>query len=252
MVLYFTSTGNSKFIANRIAKDLNKDLISLNDIFKNNKKWEFHSTSPFILVSPIYAWRLPKKLENFLKTAKFNGNNEIYILVTMGKDCGLTQKYCKKIIENRNMILKGFEAINMPDNYFIGSTMNSKEKSIEEIKQVIPKIDNIKNLISENKSFFQNKYNKNDWFLSSIGNWGFNTFMANSKSFKVSNKCTKCKKCINNCPINNITLENEKINFNNNCIFCLGCLHKCPVQAIDYKGNIEKNGQYIFPKELEI
>ena len=50
----------------------------------------------------------------------------------------------------------------------------------------------------------------------------------------------------------NITLENEKIKFNNNCIFCLGCLHKCPVQAIDYKGNIEKNGQYIFPKELEI
>ena len=55
MVLYFTSTGNSKFIANKIAKDLNKDLISLNDIFKNNKNWEFHSTSPFILVSPIYA-----------------------------------------------------------------------------------------------------------------------------------------------------------------------------------------------------
>ena len=74
--------------------------------------------------------------------------------------------------------------------------------------------------------------------------------MANSKSFTLSDKCIKCKKCVNICPTNNITL-NEKISFSNKCMFCLACLHNCPVQAIDYKGKMAKNGYYVFPQELE-
>ncbi len=250
MIFYFTSTGNSRFIANNMAKALNKPVTSLNEVFKNNLKLEFHSQSPFILISPIHAWRVPKKVENFLKNAKFTGSKEIYVIVTMGEDCGLTQKYCKKMIEKNNMILKGFKPIVMPDNYFISAIMKSKDENMQQIKDAIPTINETIDLIRKNESFFQTEYNKNDWFLSSVGNWGFNNFMANSKSFTLSDKCIKCKKCVNICPTNNITL-NEKISFSNKCMFCLACLHNCPVHAIDYKGKMAKNGYYVFPQELE-
>lgn len=70
MILYFTGTGNSKFVAQVLAKDLDDELISLNDILKKEEKWEFKSDKTFVIIAPIYAWRLPKtreKLELFLQ-----------------------------------------------------------------------------------------------------------------------------------------------------------------------------------------
>ena len=67
MILYFSSTGNSKFVAEILKMDLQDTAVSLNHIFKNNLKLEFYTETPYVIVCPIYAWRLPRKIETFLK-----------------------------------------------------------------------------------------------------------------------------------------------------------------------------------------
>ena len=47
--------------------------------------------------------------------------------------------------------------------------------------------------------------------------------------------CTKCKKCVNSCPTNNIVLK-ETISFKLHCMMCTRCIHSCPENAIEYKG----------------
>ena len=88
--------------------------------------------------------------------------------------------------------------------------------------------------------------------LSGPVNWSFNRFMANSRSFRVSEACVQCGKCVRECPVNNIALEQGAITFGTRCMFCLGCIHKCPVHAIDYKGRGRKNGYYTCPSLEEV
>lgn len=252
MILYFSSTGNTKFVAEMMAKDLKDEVVSLNHVFKYNKKWEFHSETPFILAAPVYAWRLPKKVELLLKNAVFTGSKEIYFVITMGGHAGSAMKSCQRITEKKQMTYMGFAGIPMPDNYFLADQMLSKEEAVLKIQKVIPFIHNIENIIKNKQVLKLYEHKSNDWFLSSAAYWGFNTFMKSSRAFKVSDQCIHCGKCIKECPVNNITTKGGKITFGNQCMFCLGCIHKCPVHAIDYKGKAKKNGYYICPSSSEI
>ena len=85
MILYFSGSGNNKFIANYINKTLNDEVVSLNEVIKFNKPLEFTSSLPYLIIAPIYAWRYPLIIEDLIKKANFNGNNKIYFVASMGQ-----------------------------------------------------------------------------------------------------------------------------------------------------------------------
>ena len=45
--------------------------------------------------------------------------------------------------------------------------------------------------------------------------------------------CTRCGKCVRNCPTGNIEIEDDKVVFDNACIWCMRCVYSCPKEAID-------------------
>ena len=107
------------------------------------------------------------------------------------------------------------------------------KNSHKKINKIIAELKQDKVSIPKNSKTYENTYykNKSNWHL--IGN-----------RFSVSDKCVKCKKCINICPVNNITMVNNKIQFGDNCVSCLGCYHRCPEKAIKYK-NRNKKSRYL-------
>ena len=252
MVLYFSATNNSKFVAEYIAEKLNDNLVCMNDIIKNCNNFDFSSNTPFVVVAPIYAWRVPRLVESLLENAKFNGSRDIYFVVTMGGMAGGYCKYLKKITKEKNLNYKGSASVLMPDNYMVSFKMPSKSESINTIKESLASIDKIVECIKGNIELDKEKDNLFGRFLSSFINSCFYKFAIKPKKFTVSDKCIKCEQCIKNCPTNNISLINDKISFEKNCMFCFGCIHKCPTHAIDYKGKGVKNGYYICPTIEEV
>ena len=73
MILYFSASGNSKYIAEYLAKQIGDKTISLNQRIKTHDYSELSSDTPFILVCPIFAWRIPRIVEDYLKAIKFSG-----------------------------------------------------------------------------------------------------------------------------------------------------------------------------------
>ncbi len=108
MILYFSGTGNSRYVARKIAQELNDELISLNQLIKEEKTDELISTNkPFIFVCPTYAWRLPIVVTDFIKKTKFSGNNKVYFIMTCGGDTSKAINYIQKLCNEKNWQLKG-------------------------------------------------------------------------------------------------------------------------------------------------
>ena len=78
MILYFSGTGNSRYVARKIAQELNDELISLNQLIKEEKTDELISADkPFIFICPTYEWKLPIVVTDFIKDTKFLGSNRV-------------------------------------------------------------------------------------------------------------------------------------------------------------------------------
>ena len=56
MVLYFTGTGNSKYIAERFATALNEDILSMNDRIKEGNSDNVMTGKYMVFVVQTYAW----------------------------------------------------------------------------------------------------------------------------------------------------------------------------------------------------
>ena len=61
MIIYFSGTGNSRFAAEFLAKQLGDELLNAGQRIKSGEQDELHSVRPWVIVAPTYAWRtLPR------------------------------------------------------------------------------------------------------------------------------------------------------------------------------------------------
>lgn len=59
MVVYFSGTGNSKYVAKRIADSLQEKLLCMNERIKSSDTGSVKTGENLIVVVPTYAWRIP-------------------------------------------------------------------------------------------------------------------------------------------------------------------------------------------------
>lgn len=60
MILYFSGTGNSEYVAKRISKMIQDEVMNLFDKCKEKDNAKVTSQRPWVIVVPTYAWRIPR------------------------------------------------------------------------------------------------------------------------------------------------------------------------------------------------
>lgn len=73
MVLYFTGTGNSRYLARRIAEGLEMPLYDLNAYIKAGDTAPVQTGRDVVLVTPTYAWRIPRVVSEWLGKTELTG-----------------------------------------------------------------------------------------------------------------------------------------------------------------------------------
>jgi len=248
MILYFTGTGNSKFVADYLSEKLEDNVISLNNVIKNNENLICKSEKPYIIVAPIYAWRLPAVVEETIKKAQLNGCKSVYCIVTMGENSGNADKYICKIISDKGMNFTGYIGVAMQNNYLFMEKMPKPRDASKALKTIIPKLDKIAAAIKKNECLEKDDKTAFAALMSGVVNKGFNKFMLKNQQLKADNDCISCGKCVQLCPVNNIEIADDKPTFKGNCCGCLACLHHCPKQAINVKNQTQDKGRYVCPE----
>ena len=234
MIIYFTGTGNSRYVAESIAKQTNDEIINANDYIKKGKRAVFRSQTPFVFVCPTYAWRIPGVFSDFIESGSFAGSNDAYFIMTCGTDIGNAEIYLKKLCDKIHMQFNGVAKVLMPENYiamYPVPTESEIEQIIKEADKSIPKVSKV---IMERKVLYKERIGIIANLKSRIVNPVFCSAFVSCKKFNSTDKCIGCAKCAELCPLNNIELLNGKPVYGNKCTHCMACICACPVEAIEY------------------
>ena len=83
MILYFSGTGNSKYVAKRIADALGDALVNLNDRIKSGDTSPVETGERVIIVTPTYAWRIPRVVRDWLRKTELRGAKRSWFVMTL-------------------------------------------------------------------------------------------------------------------------------------------------------------------------
>ena len=234
MIVYYTGTGNSRYVAQRFAAALGDDLITANEYIKNDTPADLHSDRPWVFVSPTYGWQIPRIFADFLRRGRFTGSRKAYFVMTCGSEIGNADKYNRELCAEKAISCMGTAQIVMPENYIAMFSAPQADKARQIVAKAEPSIDRAIAAIQRNQSFAPTRNNLYDRFMSGPVNPIFYRFFVKANAFTVSSACIGCGQCAKRCPMNNVAIKNGTPVWGKNCTHCMACICYCPTSAIEY------------------
>ncbi|WP_234117346.1 EFR1 family ferrodoxin [Clostridium hydrogenum] len=234
MILYFTGTGNSRYIAKQIANLTGDKLVSINKRIKENNISEINATGRLIFVVPTYCWRIPRLVEEWIAKTRFTGTKNVYFIMNCGTSIGNAKKYIKRLCKRKNFKYMGVVSIVMPENYIAMYDAPDESVAIQIIENANLVIGKIGEIVRQGKVFTDRQSNLIDCLKSSVINTIFYSFLVKADKFTVDDKCVGCGICVKECSLNNINLKGNKPVWGKECTHCMACICKCPKEAIEY------------------
>jgi len=245
MVLFFSTTGNTEYIAKKIADSLNDTALDLFPRIRENDYSEIHSDAPFVICLPVYVCRIPDFVENYLKRTELTGNRNAYFVFTSGGYAGISGPVGRKIVRKKGLRYKGCAELIMPQNYIATNLYDELEDS--EIRRRISESSRTIEPITETIRKGGRLKSRHKWLIEyatviPVSRF-WQRYMQPVRKFYATDKCTGCGLCAKRCPLKRITMAQKYRDgasvqrpewTGRRCAHCMSCIQNCPVQAIEY------------------
>lgn len=234
MILYFSGTGNSGYAARRIADGLGEPLLCLNDRIKAGDTAPVETGERLVIVTPTYAWRIPRIVEDWLLHTELTGAKRAWFVMTCGSEIGDANRYNRRLCQAKGLVCMGTAQIVMPENFIAMFNAPTVEEARRIVAKAEPFIDRAIAAIRAGHMFSPPRKKLYDRIASSAVNPVFYPLFVKANPFTASDVCIGCGKCEKLCPLNNITLQNARPVWGTNCTQCMACICYCPTRAIEY------------------
>ena len=240
-IVYFSATGNTEYFANAIKDEFAHKNISC-DTYEVSKNTGFKDEYDFyVFGAPIHAEMFPVLFNEWLKKHITKGaGRKCIVFSTQASQfaCGPTvfAKELKKI---------GFEVviedcILMPNNYYIVMFKRfSEQQAREALEKAKNRTEVIVDKFLKNETLFNTAKGRAIWAKPVFKMFDMWAKKWAKKGLAVDmDKCTRCRICQKQCPVNNIKVDKNSVAFYDKCISCQRCIHKCPTNAFLYKNKV--------------
>ena len=246
MVLYFTGTGNSRYLARRIAEGLEMPLYDLNACIKAGDTAPVQTRRDVVLVTPTYAWRIPRVVSEWLGKTALTGAERIWFVMDCGSEIGNAAGYNRQLAAQKQLQYMGTAQIIMPENYIAMFNAPQKEQAKSIVEQTEPALQKVLTQLKAGQEFPPPSETLYDRFMSGPVNPVFYRFFVKADAFRATDACIGCGKCVELCPLNNIHLESGRPVWGKNCTHCMACICYCPKEAIEYGKKSKGKPRYHF------
>lgn len=264
MIYYFSGSGNSRAVAERLGQSLAMPVYSIFAPQTHNTLTPTKGCIGFVL--PVYSWGIPPQFTKWLKNAQMHGNvkpDYIWAVLTYGDEAALSASMLQKALRVIGLQADVIFGLQMPNTYVLlpGFDVDAEEVALKKISDAKLTLANIETAISSKCSNAQAAPVHVGPLANLKSHFIYKLFCAagiNSRFWKVDKeRCIGCGLCKKSCPVSNIALhkkvrDNNKVanchaetdtlnvklipHWGKNCTSCLGCYHSCPVHAIQYRG----------------
>ncbi len=251
MIIYFTGTGNSRYIAEVIASQTNDTAVDAAKLIRTGEAPTFSSKKPLVFVSPVYAWRLPRVFEKWIQRCCFEGNKKAYFVLTCGDSIGAAGNYIQGLAKKCTFDYMGTAEVVMPENYIVMFSAPPAEEDEGIIAKATEETEALCRRITDEEAFDRLKITFVGHLCSDIVTPLFYTFSIGAKKFYATDACISCGKCVTNCMLNNISLKDGRPMWGKACTHCMACICKCPTEAIEYGKHTRGQRRYVCPKDHE-
>ena len=247
MIFYFTATGNSKFIAERIAHITGEQIIDIAQCVHNARFiFDNDKDEPIGVVTPVYFRGIPMIVAEFLRklNAHLNPDTYTYVVLSCGGGASGAERYITPLFK-----AKAVYDVALLTNYVPLYQMGDRAYVEQRLDNAEQQIDNIIKLIQARESgTFKHCAGHFPRLTSSLV-YPLYKYGRKTNKFTVNKDCTSCATCVKGCPRQIIKLENGKPTWTApRCETCFACLHRCPAAAINYGKKTAAHGRYVNPR----
>lgn len=241
LIVYFSGTGGTKRIAENIQKIfINKRydvIMQCLDRFQNftyeEENLEYlQNVDVLLLLYPVYAFDAPEIIYEWIDKLPNCINISTAVISVSGGGEVWPNTSCRikpiKKLEEKGYYVFYENMMVMPSNCIIKT---NDHLSMHLLKAIPLKVNNLVEHITNKKRYRRRAKISIGlvFLLSKLEKKGQRIF---SRSFKITDSCTGCSWCVNNCPRNNIKLKDKTPVFEHKCIICLRCIYGCPNNAL--------------------
>lgn len=238
IIYCFSSTGNSLYIAKKLAEKLPGDLRSM------TSETAVAEDQVIGLVFPAYYWTMPLTVREFIARLHVVAEQPyIFSVVCYGGKALGVSGFVAEALRAKGLNLAYSEKIKSVENYL-------PMFSVSDSTAIHVGVDEEINRIAQEIRLGQSK--APEAITSEVQAVAQDFLLENGRCdrhFIINQSCTGCGACSRLCPRGNIVVGDcGKPIFQGNCEHCLGCLHACPVEALDWTELTKGKARYRHPQ----
>ena len=245
LMLYFSGTGNSKYIAELFCKQMDAVCHSIEEKLDFAALIANGQTIAFCY--PIYASRPPRIMRDFVsRQIEALRGKKIIIFCTQNIFSGDGARSFVDLLPKNHVEVLYSEHFLMPNNvsnlffYPMSNERGIKKYLMKAERKMQKACHNIKAGIIKKRGF-----NLISRLLGLPQGVCVPWIEKRTKnSVRINENCSGCKLCVLICPVNNLISEKTMPIAAGNCITCYRCVNQCPQKAITTMFNAKVRRQY--------
>lgn len=244
IMLYFSGTGNSAYIAKGFSQRMEADCHSIEENIDVASLLSAYDT--VAVCYPIYGSCVPRIMRDFVeKHRTILVEKKLIILCTQMMFSGDGARAFARLLPGCDSRVIYAEHFNMPNNIsnfwlFPVREGERRRKQAAAERKLDRVCRDIQSGVVRRRGW--------SWFSALLGKLQ-NTYWPaiegkQAGSFKADGDCNRCGLCVHRCPVQNLELSETGVVQKNNCILCYRCVNLCPQQAATVMLHTKPKRQY--------